>query len=255
MHFFKTLTWKPYCTHCRRGLFTDFELTLKTPLGAQLYMDALHQSVPVPYKHTVLGDWLDTWDLAFNFSTHGIWQNYKSWSRGIPALTKGLVLKLENFFQGLEDLPLLWKLRCSVPHEPQEVSVKTKINVGYSQKLNRLRGEKYAIRFLRVLSSELPSTVCILESQRKLGTSPRIFQQQSVETWQRVRLLPQLPVPDPEAEPQRYELTLALSSSTMKWQREALKKYSLALYFSNGLSIVLAPTYIHPHHVRNVSIS
>lgn len=59
-------------------------------------------------------------------------------------------------------------------------------------------------------------------------------------------------------EPQRYKLALALSSSTMKWQREALKKYSLALYFSNGLSIVLAPTYMHPHRtksIRNVSIA
>ena len=37
-------------------------------------------------------------------------------------------------------------------------------------------------------------------------------------------------------------LTLALSSSTMKWHSEALKKYSLALYLSRGLSMVLAPT-------------
>ncbi len=38
------------------------------------------------------------------------------------------------------------------------------------------------------------------------------------------------------------ELTFALSSSTMKWHKEALKKYSLALYFSRGLSMVLDPT-------------
>lgn len=37
-------------------------------------------------------------------------------------------------------------------------------------------------------------------------------------------------------------LTLAFSSSTMKWHRAALKKYSLALYLSKGLSIVLVPT-------------
>lgn len=49
--------------------------------------------------------------------------------------------------------------------------------------------------------------------------------------------------PDPRTEEQREKLTFALSSSTMKWQREALKKYSLALYFSSGLSIVLAPTW------------
>lgn len=49
--------------------------------------------------------------------------------------------------------------------------------------------------------------------------------------------------PNPRTEQQREKLALALSSSTMKWQREALKKYSLALYFSRGLSIVLAPTW------------
>lgn len=41
------------------------------------------------------------------------------------------------------------------------------------------------------------------------------------------------------------ELTFALSSSTMKWHKEALKKYSLALYFSRGLSMVLVPTCWH----------
>lgn len=49
--------------------------------------------------------------------------------------------------------------------------------------------------------------------------------------------------PNPRTEQEREKLALALSSSTMKWQREALKKYSLALYFSRGLSIVLAPTW------------
>lgn len=49
-------------------------------------------------------------------------------------------------------------------------------------------------------------------------------------------------------------LTFALSSSTMKWHRAALKKYSLALYLSKGLSIVLVPTWHRerwgrkPHH-------
>ena len=30
----------------------------------------------------------------------------------------------------------------------------------------------------------------------------------------------------------------------MKWHREALKKYSLALYLSRGLSMVLEPTWV-----------
>lgn len=46
--------------------------------------------------------------------------------------------------------------------------------------------------------------------------------------------------------------TFALSSSTMKWQREALKKYSLALYFSRGLSMVLVATW-HTHHYITVT--
>lgn len=37
-------------------------------------------------------------------------------------------------------------------------------------------------------------------------------------------------------------VTFAFSSSTMKWHSEALKKYSLALYFKRGLSIVLIAT-------------
>lgn len=36
--------------------------------------------------------------------------------------------------------------------------------------------------------------------------------------------------------------TFAFSSSTMKWHSEALKKYSLALYFKRGLSMVLIAT-------------
>lgn len=44
----------------------------------------------------------------------------------------------------------------------------------------------------------------------------------------------------PDGEP-----TFAFSSSTMKWHKEALKKYSLALYFSRGLSMVLVPTCWH----------
>lgn len=43
------------------------------------------------------------------------------------------------------------------------------------------------------------------------------------------------------------ELTFAFSSSTMKWHKEALKKYSLALYFRRGLSMVLDPTCSHTH--------
>lgn len=37
-------------------------------------------------------------------------------------------------------------------------------------------------------------------------------------------------------------VTFAFSSSTMKWHSEALKKYSLALYFKRGLSMVLIAT-------------
>ena len=81
--------------------------------------------------------------------------------------------------------------------------------------MNRLGRGKCAIVFLRVLSIELPSTACILESLKKPGTSPHIFRQQSVET-QHVEILSQLPAPNPEIEPQRYKLALALSSSTMK---------------------------------------
>lgn len=37
-------------------------------------------------------------------------------------------------------------------------------------------------------------------------------------------------------------VTFAFSSSTIKWHSEALKKYSLALYFRRGLSMVLIAT-------------
>lgn len=59
---------------------------------------------------------------------------------------------------------------------------KKKQNVGYWQELNRWRGK---------LADEqrhgLPSTVCILESPRKRGTSPHIFQSRSVENRQCVK--------------------------------------------------------------------
>lgn len=38
-------------------------------------------------------------------------------------------------------------------------------------------------------------------------------------------------------------VTFAFSSSTIKWQSEALKKYSLALYFNSGLSMVFIATW------------
>lgn len=88
---------------------------------------------------------------------------------------------------------------------------------------------------------DLPLGVCTPGSRRTPGTSPRTFQQQSAERQQCVGISSSPPPPSP---PTFFlaELALALSSSTIKWQREALKKYSLALYFSRGLSIVLAPT-------------
>lgn len=72
---------------------------------------------------------------------------------------------------------------------------RNKKNVGYSWKQNEFRAEKLVIRHLKVLSIELPSTVCIPGSRRTQGTSPRIFQQQSVETQQRVKTSPPLPSP------------------------------------------------------------
>lgn len=59
---------------------------------------------------------------------------------------------------------------------------KNKQNVGYWQEANRWRG-----KLADEQNPELPSTVCILESPRKPGTSPRIFQSRSVESQQRVK--------------------------------------------------------------------
>lgn len=178
-------------------------LTFFSPfLGAHLYMVTATVTEPVSHKHTVLGDWKDTWDPAFNFLEHTrdptrlqeLQQRDSCSHRKRRFKTWELPLRIQ-------DLPPLWTPRCSVPREPREVSVKTKKrNVGYSEKLNVLRGNSKPSDS-EFFSGELPSTVCILESLRKPGTSPHIFQQQSVET-QHVKILPQLPIPNPEAEPQ-----------------------------------------------------
>lgn len=182
------------------------------------------------------------------FNAHGIRQNESSSAAGIPTLAEGLVLKLTpgGF---VRDSPPLWRPHCSVPHELQEVSAGDKKKVGYWRKLKSWSKSK---KKKEVMRAELPSAVCTPESRRTLGTSPRIFQQQSAERqqpcWNFSQLLARAPLlPPPHSSEQSAELALALSSSTMKWQREALKKYSLALYFSRGLSIVLAPTWRRPN--------
>lgn len=45
-------------------------------------------------------------------------------------------------------------------------------------------------------------------------------------------------------------LTFAFNSSTMKWHSEAFQKYSFALYFRSGLSIVLVATWWESKYIQ-----
>lgn len=58
-----------YVPYCRWALFPlwlwlNFEISSS---ALYAYSEALHYSVPVSHKHTVLGDWIGTWDPAFKF--------------------------------------------------------------------------------------------------------------------------------------------------------------------------------------------
>lgn len=224
-------------------LSSEFNQTLQTYSGSAQYSDALCLSS----HHINMHSW-ETEELCGSlpstfFNAHGIRQNEWSSAAGIPALAEGLVLKLApRGFAG--DSPPLWRPRCSVPHELREVSAGDKKNVGYWRKLKIW--SSHSKKKKKVVRAELPLAVCTPESRRTPGTSPRIFQQQSAERQQPCWNFLQLP-PTPLSSERSAELALALSSSTMKWQREALKKYSLALYFSRGLSIVVAPTWWRPN--------
>lgn len=174
-------------------------------------------------------------------------------SRGIPMLAKGLVLKLFLGYTGLT-ASVKASLFCSSWASRSFCWDETK-NVGYSWKQNEFRAEKLVIRHLKVLSIELPSTACIPGSRRTQGTSPRIFQQQSVETQQRVKTSPPLPPPYPKYDPRhglkKKKTCLSIELVDDEMTEGGFEEVLLGTVFQQGVvhrvSSNLGPTKVKLH--------
>lgn len=126
-------------------------LALTTTLGAHLYMDGFHINTQ---------SWETELKAALN--TQGVQLKNQSGSKGTfsgsPTLTASV--KASLFCSSWASRSFCWDNKKWVTHRNQTVG-----------------GHR-----IPVISVGLPSTVCILESLRKPGTSPRISQQQSAET-------------------------------------------------------------------------
>lgn len=138
------------------------------------YSDALHQSWET--------EWIPESQLSTSLNTQGIPQSMraKQWDScshqmpccknflGYTRLTASVNASL--FCSSWASKSFCWDKK-----------------VAYWWKLYKLRGKSKLSDSSEI---ELPSTAYTLESLRKLGTSPRIFQQQSVERWWLVKILP-----------------------------------------------------------------
>lgn len=114
--------------------------------------------------------------------------------------------------------------------------------------LHNIKKKKEQNKDAKVL---LPLAVWALLSLRRQETSLRTSLWPTKKTQEGVLMTQQTSCTQTRERPRHvlllqmltWRFTLALSSSTMKWHSEALKKYSLALYFSRGLSMVLIATW------------
>lgn len=162
----------------RSPLWCVMKPTFKTSQGS---------SVLPPAPHSVMLSWetpeiCDSLSSAL-FNTHGIRQNEMSTAAEMPTLAEGLVLHrgLCGTYCLCEGLAVLFLMSF------QKFLQGTEKNVGHWRKLKSWssHGKNRSIsqKFLR---AGLPLGVCTPGSRRTPGTSPRTFQQQSVERQQPV---------------------------------------------------------------------